>query len=97
MKEWGNYIYSLRISKKLEYYTFLKQPSVFISKGKIESESYVAHKDILSGLILIKVDSRKEAIEVSKNCPVFKRNGSIEIKEIDEKYNTLNNESSNIS
>ena len=89
IKEWHNYINELEVLKKLHSYSFLKKDGVVISGKNIEAKSYIPHKDIFSGFILVKANNFKEVVEISKNCPVFKRNGNIQIKEVDKNY--LNN------
>ena len=86
IKEWRKYLNELKELKKLESYFFLKKDGVILSGKNIEARSYIPHKDIFSGYILIKANNLKEATEISKNCPVFKRNGDVQIKEIDQNY-----------
>ncbi len=89
LKEWLNYISELNASKKLINYSFLKKDVIILSGEKIEDKSYIPHKDIFSGFFIVSANNSKEVVEITKNCPVFKRNGDIQIKEIDEDY--LNN------
>ena len=86
VKEWNGYINKLATSKKLQDYTFLKKESVFISDKETKPKSYIPHKDILSGFIIISANTIKEVEEICKDCPVFNRNGDLEIKEIDQDY-----------
>ena len=80
------YIEELKISKRIKDYSFLKKDGIFISGKNVEIKSYIPHKDILSGYLLLEAADTKEVIEICKDCPVFKRNGDIQIKEIDQEY-----------
>jgi len=86
IKEWNNYINELRASERLKDCSFLKKDGAFISGKNIELRSYIPHKDIFSGFMIIKANNIKEAVEICKDCPVFERNGDIQVKEIDREY-----------
>lgn len=86
IEDWKEYISVLKSSKKLQDFSFLKKDGVYISGKKIESKSYIPHKDIFSGFLVIKANNTKEVMDICKSCPVFKRNGDIQIKEIDSNY-----------
>jgi hypothetical protein len=90
IKEWHNYLNSLKELKILESCFFLKKDGINISGKKIVIRSYVPHKDIFSGFFIVKANNFKEVTEISKSCPVFKRNGDIQIKEIDQNYLNYN-------
>lgn len=86
LKEWLNYINKLNVSKKLIDYSFLKKDVIILSGERVENKSYIPHKDIFSGFLIVKANNSKEVIEITKSCPVFKRNGDIQIKEIEKDY-----------
>lgn len=86
VKEWNDWINELRASDKFQSCSFFKEGGAVISGKNKELPFYVPHKDILRGIAIIKAENLKEATEIVKQCPVFKRNGEIQIKEIDTEY-----------
>ena len=43
---------------------------------------YAANNEMIGGYIKIKADNLREAIEISKGCPIFNFDGNIEIREV---------------
>ncbi len=86
IEDWKIFLDQLKNSTKLQDHSFLKKDSIFISGKNIEQKSYIPHKEIFSGYLLIKANNTKEIINICKNCPVFKRGGDIQIKEVDKDY-----------
>ncbi len=86
IEDWRNFLDELKNSIKLQDYSFLKKDGVFISGKNIEQKSYTPHKEIFSGYLLVEANNTKEIMDLCKNCPVFKRDGDIQIKEVDEAY-----------
>jgi hypothetical protein len=43
---------------------------------------YSESKEIVGGYISIKADDLQEAIEISKDCPIFNYDGNVEIREV---------------
>jgi hypothetical protein len=43
---------------------------------------YAANNEMIGGYIKIKADNLREAIEISKGCPIFEFDGNIEIREV---------------
>ena len=43
---------------------------------------YTESKEIVGGYISIKANDLKEAIEISKDCPIFNFDGNVEIREV---------------
>ena len=52
------------------------------SKRQIVDAPYSEAKEIVGGYISIKAHDLQDAIEVSKGCPIFNYEGTIEIREI---------------
>jgi hypothetical protein len=43
---------------------------------------YSANNEMIGGYIKIKADNLRQAIEISKGCPIFNFDGNIEIREV---------------
>ncbi len=86
VKDWGNYLEKLKKMVILTDYSFLKKDCTYISDKKVQKKSYIPHKDIFSGYIVIKSNNTNEVIDICSSCPVFKRGGDMQIKEIDNDY-----------
>jgi hypothetical protein len=43
---------------------------------------YAETKEIVGGYISIKADDLRQAIEISKGCPIFNFDGDVEIREV---------------
>ena len=49
---------------------------------KITDGPFAEGKEIVGGYFLIKADNLEDAVEMSKGCPGFENDGSVEIREI---------------
>ena len=49
---------------------------------QVTSGPYAANNEMIGGYIKIKADNLREAIEISKGCPIFNFDGNIEIREV---------------
>ena len=52
------------------------------SAKNIVDGPYTESKEIIGGYISIKANDLKEAIEISKDCPIFNYDGNVEIREV---------------
>jgi hypothetical protein len=43
---------------------------------------FVELKEMISGFIIVKVDTLAQAVELAKNCPVLNAGGSVEVRSI---------------
>ena len=43
---------------------------------------YAEAKEIIGGYILVKTESKQEAIELAKGCPIFENDGEVEVREV---------------
>ncbi|HTQ29550.1 MAG TPA: YciI family protein [Puia sp.] len=55
---------------------------VYGKKIKITDGPYAEGKEMIGGYFLIKAGSLDEAVEMSKGCPGFEYDGSVEVREI---------------
>jgi hypothetical protein len=56
-----------------------------VVKGKAKQVidgPYTESKEIVGGYITIKADNLQQAIEISKDCPIFNFDGNVEIREV---------------
>ena len=52
------------------------------SKTMVTDGPYAEGKEIVGGYMIIKANDLNEATEVSKDCPIFEYDGSVEVREI---------------
>ena len=58
---------------------------VIHGKKKLVTDGpFAESKEIVGGYLLIKAADLKEAIEISKNCPLLDHDGLVEVREINE-------------
>lgn len=43
---------------------------------------YAEAKEIIGGFILVKTESKLEAIELAKGCPILENEGTVEVREV---------------
>ena len=53
-----------------------------MSKMMVTDGPYAEGKEIVGGYMMIKADNMAEAVEISRNCPIFDFNGVVEVREI---------------
>ena len=51
-------------------------------KTMVTDGPYAEGKEIVGGYMIIKANDLNDAVEVSKDCPIFEYNGSVEVREI---------------
>ena len=52
------------------------------SRGVVTDGPYAEGKEIVGGYLVVKADNLHEATELSKGCPIFEFNGTVEVREI---------------
>lgn len=52
------------------------------SKKMLRDGPFAEGKEVMGGYLLIKASSFEEALELSKGCPIFIYDGSLELREI---------------
>jgi hypothetical protein len=55
---------------------------VLKSKDLITDGPYLEIKESILGYSVIKAESWEEAVEIAKGCPIFKTNGTVEVREV---------------
>ena len=54
------------------------------SKKTVTDEPFGETKDVVGGYLLVTAASLDAAVEMSRGCPIFERNGSVEVREVSE-------------
>lgn len=52
------------------------------SRRVVTDGPFVEGKEIVGGYLMIKAADHAEAIEISKNCPIFEYDGIVEVREV---------------
>lgn len=52
------------------------------SRGVVTDGPYAEGKEIVGGYLIVKANDLNEATEISKDCPIFEYDGTVEIREI---------------
>jgi hypothetical protein len=56
--------------------------TVVKSKGIVTDGPFAEGKEVVGGYLIVKADSLNEATEISKKCPIFEYDGTVEVREI---------------
>jgi hypothetical protein len=84
MQKWMNWIQ--RLKEQGIYITGepLQPGGKVISSAKkiITDGPFAEGKEVVAGFFMIRANSLDEAVDVSKDCPVFENGGSVEVREI---------------
>jgi len=61
----------------------LETTGALVSKNKIETDGpFIESKEAISGFFIILAKDMDDAISVTKTCPIFKYEGSVELRPI---------------
>ena len=61
----------------------LERSGVIKGKKKVVTDGpFAESKEIVGGYLMIKAGNLKEAIEISKDCPILEHDGTVEVREI---------------
>ena len=84
IKQWQDWMGSLAAQNKLSspgnrlgWEGKTLRPNNVVTDGP-----YAEIKEMISGFIVLKCDTLKEALELSKGCPIFKMGGNVEIRNV---------------
>jgi hypothetical protein len=82
-QQWGAFIGNIAIKEKLVSTHQLGFEGVQITARKRTKKGiHIAEKQTLGGNLIVRVNSIKEAVEISKNCPILNMGGSVEVRNI---------------
>jgi len=83
MEAWAKWSAGLREQGRLVATDRLSNERKIVSgKTMVTDGPYAEGKEIVGGYMIIKANDLNEAIEVSKDCPIFEYNGVVEVREI---------------
>jgi len=84
MKPWQDWMGSIAAQNKLVSSGNRLAPEGRVVKpdNVITNGPYVEIKEAVGGYIILKADSLEEAAELSKDCPILRVGGSVEIRQI---------------
>ncbi|WP_020530034.1 YciI family protein [Flexithrix dorotheae] len=84
MQKWGAWMHGLGEQGKLLGGQPLKNEGKVLEKGGevITDGPFAEGKEIVGGYLLIKAENFNEAVEISKACPIFEFDGTVEVREI---------------
>jgi len=84
MQKWGDWIQQLTKSGNFKAGDPLGSEGKVIKGTKkiVTDGPYAEAKDVVGGYLLISAGSLNEAVELSRGCPVFENDGSVEVRPI---------------
>ncbi len=84
MQKWGDWIKVLTEQGKFVGGLPLEEAGKVVREnGDIITDGpFTEGKEVVGGYFIVKVSSEEEAIEISKDCPIFDHGGSVEVRKI---------------
>lgn len=80
---WGSFIGNIAIQEKLESTHQLGFEGIQINPDKSELDGMlISDNKVISGNMIVKANSLKEAVEMAKDSPILKMGGSVEVRNI---------------
>ncbi|NUO01651.1 MAG: hypothetical protein HUU01_13675 [Saprospiraceae bacterium] len=82
LDKWGQWIGGIAAQGKLVSTDALEHTGKIVkgSKHVITDGPYIESKELVSGYLTLSADSIEEAIELSKGCPIYEIEGSVEVR-----------------
>jgi hypothetical protein len=84
MQKWMNWIQKLRNDGKYIAGDPLQGGGKVVSSQRkiITDGPFAEGKEVVGGYFLIRAETLDEAVEMSKDCPIFENGGSVEVRAI---------------
>ena len=84
MKPWQDWIGNLAAQNKLAHSGHhLGFDSAVIRKGGVVTDGpYAEVKEMLTGVLVVKTETKEEAIELGKGCPIYEAGGCVEVRNV---------------
>lgn len=82
MEEWKNWIGSIAQTGKFVGGQPLRPGGRLMSNAGVTDAPFAEGKEVLNGYVMIKAADYSEAEQLSKGCPIFADNGTLEVREI---------------
>jgi hypothetical protein len=82
LDKWGKWIGGIAAQGKMVATDALdnKGKTVKGSKHVVTDGSFIESKELVSGFLILTADSMEEAIDLSKGCPIYEIEGSVEVR-----------------
>ncbi|MDB4941612.1 MAG: PhnB protein [Labilithrix sp.] len=84
LAKWGAWSDALLAAGKLVAGHPLSHPpagATLRGRDKVVTDGpYAESKDLVSGAVIVETASLEEAIELARGCPIFERDGSVEVR-----------------
>ena len=84
MEKWMNWMKKLSEKGKLVAGQPLQSEGKVVQKsgGLVTDGPFAEGKEIVGGYLIVKAEGLDEATTLSKECPIFERDGTVEVREI---------------
>ena len=80
---WGPYFGNLAISEKLVSTHRLDFEGQLLSADSSSSEGlYLSNGELVTGNLIVKAETKEEALEIAKGSPILQMGGNVEIRKI---------------
>ncbi len=84
MQKWGAWMNGLAEKGSLDSGLPLNGSGKVVSEGgsTVTDGPFAEGAEIVGGYLIVNADRLDEATEISKGCPIFEHNGTVEVREI---------------
>jgi hypothetical protein len=84
LDKWGQWIGGIAAQGKMVSTDALNHTGKIVkgSKHVVTDGPFIESKELVSGFLILTADSIDEAIELSKGCPIYEIEGSVEVRSI---------------
>lgn len=82
MELWKNWMGGIAQQGKLVGGQPLMPGGRLMSKTELTDAPFAEGKEVLNGYMIMKAKDYDEAVQLSKPCPIFESNGTVEVREI---------------
>jgi hypothetical protein len=84
LDKWGKWIGGIAAQGKMLSTDALQHSGKLVkgSKQIVSDGPYIESKELVSGFLILQADSFDEAIELSKGCPIYDIEGSVEVRPV---------------
>lgn len=84
MQKWGAWMGELKEKGQLVDGLPLAQSGKVVDKGGsvVTDGPFAEGAEIVGGYLIVTADSEGAAVEISKGCPIFEHDGTVEVREI---------------
>jgi hypothetical protein len=84
LDKWGKWIGGIAAQGKMVSTDALQHAGKLVkgSKHIVSDGPFIESKELVSGFLILEAESFDEAIELSKGCPIYEIEGSVEVRPI---------------